>query len=120
MGIISQKIYDKGLILENKSLRLASLSNLSSKKEYQIIKDGELTQEYKILRYNEVLHIIYDNIRYTCYEYMSNIATLLGDDFICYKTDCIYYVDTENNRQIVHNFLTSNNLLFKQLIEDDV
>lgn len=120
MGVINQKIYDKGLLLEDKSLRLASLSNLSSKKEYQIIKDGEITQEYKTLRYNETLHTVYNNIRFTCYEYMSNIATLLGNDFICYKTDCIYYVDTENNRKIVHNFLTSNNLLFKQLIEDDV
>jgi hypothetical protein len=119
MGVINQKIYDKGLLLDNKTLRLASLSNLSSKKEYQIIKEGNITQEYRVLKYNEVLHTIYNNIRYSCYEYMNNIAELLGNDFICYKTDCIYYVDTLKNREIVHNYLTSNNLLFKQLIEDE-
>jgi hypothetical protein len=119
MGVINEKIYDKGLLLDNKTLRLSSLSNLSSKKEYQIIKEGEVTNEYKTLRYNEILHIVYNNIRYSCYEHMTNIATLLGNDFICYKTDCIYYVDTLNNREIVHNYLTLNNLLFKQLIEDE-
>jgi hypothetical protein len=119
MGVISQKIYDKGLLLDNKTLRLASLSNLSSKKEYQIIKEGIVTQEYKTLKYDEVLHTVYNNIRYSCYEYMNNIAELLGNDFICYKTDCIYYVDTLKNREIVHNYLTSKNLLFKQLIEDE-
>jgi hypothetical protein len=119
MGVINQKIYDKGLLLDNKTLRLASLSNLSSKKEYQIIKDGIVTQEYKTLKYDEKLHIVYNNIRHSCYEHMSNIGNLLGNDFICYKTDCVYYVDTLKNREIVHNYLTSNNLLFKQLIEDE-
>jgi hypothetical protein len=106
-------------LLDNKTLRLASLSNLSSKKEYQIIKDGIVTQEYKTLKYDEVLHTVYNNIRHSCYEHMTNIATLLGNDFICYKTDCIYYTDSLKNREIVHNYLTSNNLLFKQLIEDE-
>jgi hypothetical protein len=119
MGVISKKLYDKGLLIEDKGLRLASLSNLSSKKEYQIIKNGEITEEYKTLRYNEVLHTVYNNIRYTCYEHMTNIANLLGEDFICYKTDCIYYTDSLKNREIVHNYLTLNNLLFKQLIEDE-
>jgi hypothetical protein len=118
MGVLHEKLYNKGLLLEDKGLRLASLSNLSSKKEYQIIKDGILTQDYKTLRYSEVLHTVYNNIRFTCYEHMTNIANLLGNDFICYKTDCIYYVDSIKNREIVSNYLTLNNLLFKQLIED--
>ena len=36
-------------------------------------------------------------------------------DFICYKTDCIYYLDTEENRKLVNDFFKEKDLLMKQL-----
>jgi hypothetical protein len=40
---------------------------------------------------------------------------MLGKDFIAYKTDCIYYVDTEKNRNLVNDYFDKNDLTYKQL-----
>lgn len=114
---ISMKTYLKGLNIDDKSLRLAALANLSSIKEYVLIKNGVETEETIVLKYDPVLHKVYNNIRYTCYEHMMNIAKILEDDFICYKTDCVYYKDTESNRQVVQGYLDSVAMEWKQLVE---
>jgi len=118
-GIIKPKTYDNGLQIKDKSIRLAALANLSSSKEYQIIIDGVLTNKTKVFKYNQVYHKIYNNIRYICYEHMNILADMLADDFICYKTDCIYYKDTVKNRELVQVYLDSVNMEWKQLIEPD-
>ena len=117
MGVITKKTYDKGLTIENKGLRLASLANLSSKKEYNIISNGYVTDNKIILKYCPILHRVYNNIRYTCYEYMMEMAALLKDDFICYKTDCIYYTDTVENTKLITEYLDSKGMFYKKLIE---
>lgn len=114
-GIISEKTYFKGLAIKDKSLKLAALANLRSAKEYFIVENGIVTNKTKILRYDPILHKLYDNIRYTCYEHMQRCADILGDDFICYKTDCIYYIDTANNRRAVQLYLDTAGFDFKQL-----
>jgi hypothetical protein len=116
-GVISDKTYKKGLLIKDKSIRLAALANLASSKEYQVIKDGELTQKTVILKYDPILQKVYNNIRYTCYEHMMIMANILKDDFICYKTDCIYYVDKPENRKNVQDYLDVFGLEWKQLIE---
>lgn len=116
-GVISEKTYKKGLEIKDKSLRLAALANLSSSKEYQIISEGQVTNKTVTLRYDPILQKVYNNIRFTCYEHMMNMANLLGDDFICYKTDCIYYRDTKANREKVQIYLDSVGLEWKQLVE---
>lgn len=118
-GIIKPKTYKKGLELKDKALRLASLANLASHKEYQIIKDGEMTDKSITLKYDPILQKVYNNIRYTCYEHMMIMAKMLGDDFICYKTDCIYYKDTPTNREIIQTYLDSVSLEWKQLVEPE-
>jgi hypothetical protein len=118
-GVISKKTYEKGLLLKDKALRLAALANLASAKEYFIIKDGELTKSTVILKFDPILQKVYNNIRYTCYEHMTVLADLLGDDFICYKTDCIYYKDKEDNRKLVQSYMDAADLLWKQLVEPD-
>jgi hypothetical protein len=45
------------------------------------------------------------------------MADLLGDEFICYKTDCIYYKDKPQNRELVQTYLDSVGLDWKQLVE---
>jgi hypothetical protein len=41
---------------------------------------------------------------------------MLKDDFESWKTDCIYYRDTPENRKIVHNYFEEREMLFKQLV----
>lgn len=118
-GVISQKTYEKGLLIKDKSLRLAALANLASSKEYQIIREGVITDETVVLKYDPVLQRIYNNIRYTCYGHMAEMARLLGEDFICYKTDCIYYKDKPENREKVQVYLDSVGLDWKQLVEPE-
>lgn len=116
---ISMNTYLKGLELKDKSLRLAALANLSSMKEFQVIKDGVITEETITLKYDPILHKVYSNIRYTCYEHMMNIANMLGDEFICYKTDCVYYKDKPENRTLVQGYLDSVAMEWKQLVEPE-
>lgn len=116
---ISMQTYLKGLELKDKSLRLAALANLSSHKDYVLMKGGILTNEVVTMKYDPILHKIYNNIRFTCYEHMMNIADLLGDEFVCYKTDCIYYKDKPENRILVQDYLDSVAMEWKQLIEPE-
>lgn len=118
-GVITNNTYNKGLLLKDKSLRLAALANLASSKEYKIIKDGIITNKSVVLRYDPILQKIYNNIRFTCYEHMNILAELLDDQFICYKTDCIYYRDIPKNRELVQTYLDTVDLDWKQLIEPE-
>jgi aspartate carbamoyltransferase regulatory subunit len=117
MGVISEKTYQKGLLIKDKSIRLAALANLSSSKEYNIIKDGVVTKKTKVLKYDPILQKVYNNIRFTCYEHMTIMANMLGEDFICYKTDCIYYKDTIQNRKKIQLYFKENDFKYKQLVE---
>jgi hypothetical protein len=118
-GIIKENTYKKGLLLKDKSLRLASLANLASHKEYTIIVDGKITDKSIELKYDPILQKVYNNIRYTCFEHMQILANMLAEDFICYKTDCIYYKDTIKNRELVQVYLDSVGFDWKQLVEPE-
>lgn len=116
LGIISPMTYEKGLSEDFKELRLAALSSMGASKTYQKIIKGELTNQYHIVKGDETLQNVYKLIRYTCYRYMTQVQKRLGKDFLCYKTDCIYYIDTRPNRKIVTDFFKEKDLLMKQLI----
>lgn len=118
-GVITEKTYKKGLLINDKSVRLAALANLASAKEYNVIKDGEMTNKTVILKYDPILQKVYNNIRYSCYEHMMTMARMLDEDFICYKTDCIYYIDKPENRKKVQEYLDIFGLEWKQLIEPE-
>jgi len=115
LGIISDRTYEKGLNDEFKAIRLAALSTLGAKKKYRIIKNGVMTDEYHIVEGDEKLREVYTLIRYTCYKYMAQIKKILGNDFLCYKTDAIYYIDNKENRKKVKSFFVEKDLLMKQL-----
>jgi len=114
-GIISEQTYMKGIKDEFKAVRLAALSTLGKDKKYQKIVNGEVTNELLVYKGDDTLKQIYVFIRYTCYKYMNQVKKLLGRDFLCYKTDCIYYIDTRENRKKVKDFFKEKNLLIKQL-----
>lgn len=115
LGIISDMTYMKGLDDKFKSVRLAALSTLGADKKYLIIRNGQITHDYKVVQGDADLQQIYKLIRYTCYKYMNQVKRILGKDFLCYKTDAIYYIDTKENRQKVRQFFKEKNLLMKQL-----
>jgi hypothetical protein len=116
LGIITDKTYIKGLNEDFKSVRLAALSTMGATKKYQIIKKGVITDEYKIIQGDDNLQLVYKYIRYTCYNYMVKVKKILGRDFLCYKTDCIYYIDTTENRRKVREFFKEKDLFMKQLV----
>ena len=115
LGIISANTYSRGLNDDFKAVRLAALSTLGARKKYQKIKNGVLTEDYLVIEGDEDLRKVYILIRYTCYKYMTQVKRLLGYDFLCYKTDAIYYIDTKDNRKKVKDFFKEKDLLMKQL-----
>jgi hypothetical protein len=115
LGIISENTYNKGLNADYKRIRLSALATLGAGKEYQVIKGGKMIEEYVNIGKDEELQKLYLKIRYTCYNYMQSLSRKLGKDFVAYRTDCIYYVDTPENRAIVKNFLNGKKLQTKQL-----
>jgi hypothetical protein len=46
---------------------------------------------------------------------MQNMKIMLNEDFVCYRTDCIFYVDTKENRKLVRSYFKSQKLDMKQL-----
>ena len=115
LGIISKNTYMKGLDDDFKTVRLSALSTLGKGKDYNVIKDGVVTEEVVKIGYNEQMDNLYKAIRYTCFKYMQTIKDMLGDDFICYRTDCVYYVDTKENRKLVRDYFNEQKMSFKQL-----
>jgi hypothetical protein len=115
LGIISKNTYVRGLDDEFKTLRLAALSTLGKGKDYFVIKDGKVTNELIKIGADDKMDSLYKAIRYTCYEYMQIIKKMLGQDFVCYKTDCVYYVDTIENRKMVREFFKNQEMGYKQL-----
>jgi hypothetical protein len=116
LGIITDNTYTKGLNDDFKAVRLASLSTMGANKKYQKIKNGKLLDEYKVVYGDDTLKDVYKLIRLTCYKYMNQVKKKLGRDFLCYKTDCIYYIDTQYNRKIVKDFFKEKDLYMKQLV----
>lgn len=115
LGIISKKTYMLGLDDDYKVVRLAALSTLGKGKDYFIIENGKITNQVVKIGLNEDMDALYKAIRYTCYKYMQKVKKLLKDDFICYRTDCVYYVDTPMNRSIVREFFKGEGMSYKQL-----
>jgi hypothetical protein len=117
LGIISKTTYQKGLVDDFKVVRLSALSTMGKGKDYFVIKEGKVTNEVAKIGYDEDMDNLYKAIRYTCFKYMQILKKMLGDDFICYRTDCIYYVDIPENRKMVRDYLKEQDMSMKQLYD---
>lgn len=115
LGIISKLTYEKGLHDDLKVVRLSALSTLGKGKDYYVIRDGVITNEVVKIGYDENMDELYKAIRLTCFKYMQKVKKMLGDDFICYRTDCVYYVDTIENRKKVRDYFKQEQMSMKQL-----
>jgi hypothetical protein len=98
-GYISKKTYDKGLEQKDgmKSIRLSCLSTLGKSRVYNVYEDGIYVGDENVKEDKE-LQDIYNDVRFSTYGVMLEISELLGKDFCCWKTDCIFFKDTIENR----------------------
>lgn len=120
MGVISDTTYSKAKDPKYKRVRLAALAILGRNISYTKFKDGvKQTKPFIYENQEKRLKQLYQAIRYSCYQTMNELAKLLGSDFEAYRTDCIYYRDTPENRKTVHDYLTKQGFEFKQLVYDE-
>lgn len=116
LGIISENTYRKGLGSDCKAVRLAALSTLGRKKAFKQFEKGGQLDEYLITQEkHDDLSRLYTLIRFTCFEMMYEASEILGEDFDAWKTDCIYFRDTEENRSAMNEFFSSKGLTYKIL-----
>lgn len=109
-GYITKTTYEKGLEKEGlKSIRLASLSSLGKSRVYNVYENGEHKLDEKV-KTNDSLQNVYLDIRYSTYGIMREIARELGDDFCSWKTDCVFFHDTKENREKVKAIIESYGL----------
>jgi hypothetical protein len=113
---ISQRTYEYGLDDSAKALRLATISVLGREKSFQEFNNGVFVKNVVYKERDERMQLVYEDVRHSCYLMMYELCVLLGDDFESYKTDCVYYRDTPENRKIVHDYLDERNMLYKQLV----
>lgn len=119
-GYISRKTYNKGIEKEGlKTIRLSSLSSLGKTRVYKCYTDGVYTHDESV-NGDVSLQNVYLDIRYSTYGVMMEVAELLGDDFCCWKTDCIFFTDTEDNRWMVKSAIESYGLECKVEIKDSL
>lgn len=116
LGIISEKTFEKGILIPDKykSLGLASLSSLGTDKTYVVYRKGEPTNDKVVVKGDDKLKAVYRLIRLTCFQFMQKLARKLGaKDYVAYRTDCLYYIDTPRNNTIVREFMERNKLDYK-------
>lgn len=119
MGIISENTYIKGLSIDDKRILLASLSTLGRDKRYSKMSDGSFTNDVIIIKGDDRLKWLYKKIRHTCYGYMKTLANKLGNNFVAYKTDCIYFFHSKKSMFIVERFLDQKDLDYKVVSDFD-
>lgn len=116
LGIIRPSTFEKALKPEAKAIRLAALSTMGRSKVYEFYKGGEIFDGKKhITQEDKLLMDAYKLIRLTCFQIMFDASEILGDDFDCWKTDCIYFRDSEENRKTISEFFQDNGLTYKVL-----
>lgn len=116
LGIIRPSTYQKALNIDAKAIRLAALSTMGRPKVYDFYKGGEILDAKRhVTNEDRLLMEAYKLIRLTCFEMMFEASEMLGKDFDCWKTDCIYFRDSEENRQNISAFFDSKDLTYKVL-----
>lgn len=118
-GIISENTYKHGLKNNDfKTTRLMALSTLGREKIWDGVNREKGTPDKIRLLGEPKLQDLYFAIRNKCYWHMEQMRKLLGADFICYRTDCIYYTDTKENRKKIRDYCKKYKLDYKQLVGD--
>ena len=101
-----------------KSVKLATLSTLGRPKSYDVYIRGELSHT-ELTEANNELMDVYNDIRQSTYRIMQEIADALGDDFFCWRTDCIYFKNTKKNCKTVIDIVEEHNIGWKYELKED-
>lgn len=120
MGMIKERTFRMALELndEYKGVKLAALANLCSDKIWRVIENGEVNKRKKpaaVFKCDPLAKIAYNNIRFTCYEYLFNLSKLLGNDFYQYRVDCIEFRKTPETIKLVKNYFKKLNISASRL-----
>lgn len=112
-GYISQKTYEKGLKEDlPKCIKLATLSTLGRPKVYEVFIKGKYDHT-EVTKANNDLITVYNDIRQSTYQIMQEVADNLGNDFFCWRTDCIYFKNTDLNCEKVIEIVEEHNIGWK-------
>lgn len=115
-GFINKKLYEQGCKDEYKLSRNTALSTCGTERRYNLVKNGEITEETVVMREeSKDLRDIYTYIRLECYRIMYDLSDALKDEWKEYNTDGIKYLDTEKNRKIVVRILKREKMLFAHI-----
>lgn len=118
-GIISKPTYENGLKIKSKGSEFKkvyciALSVQGSQRSFVKYKKGRSKKESIVVdEENKKMKNLYLHIRNKTYSLMDDLAYKLGDSFKEYNVDCVEIEDTVNNRKLVSDYLTQNNLTFK-------
>lgn len=119
MGAISQSTFEHGIRINDKTLYVATLSSLGADKYYNKILNGKITDKQVVYKGDDQLKHVYWKIRSICFTYMQQLAKMLGPDFVCYRTDCIYYLQSKANIEMVTSFFESKGFDYKMVNDFD-
>ena len=103
MGIISKEIYNEGL-KKDKITRLASLGSLAKRKEVYTY-DGSIYRHVETIRSYETENLWFAICKRVS-DIMQSLMNNLGDDFVFYWVDGIYFKRSEENIKKVTDFLS--------------
>lgn len=104
MGIISKEIYEDG-VSKNKVTRLASLGSMAKRKEvYEF--DGNVYRHVETIRNYETENIWFAICKHVS-DIMGELVKTLGEDFLFYWVDGIYFKNTEDNVKKVSDLINS-------------
>jgi len=111
---ISENTYLKGIEKkkELKPVRLSALSSLGRARTYEVYQKGVYVFD-EIHSEQKNLQNIYNDIRFSTYGVMYECSQMLGNDFHSWRTDCINFKDTPENRKKVIDTLEMYNLDWK-------
>jgi len=105
MGVISKEIYEEGKKGElGKYTRLVALGALAKKETHYIYVNGKFSHK------KEVRSVLTENVWYSICKRLADVMQdskkMLGDDYLFYWVDGIYFVDSKSNRKkITSHFL---------------
>ena len=104
MGVISKEIYLEGL-KKDKITRLASLGSLAKRKEVYTY-DGSIYRHVETIRSYETENLWFAICKRVS-DIMQDLMKSLGEDFIFYWVDGVYFKKTDENIKKVKEFLES-------------
>ena len=110
---ITKKTFLRGLqSKEFKPIRLSALSSLGKPRVWKVYESGSHRRN-EITEGNKELQDVYLDIRYTTYAVMQEIADALGKNFHSWKTDCVFFKETKENKLLVETILDGYCLEYK-------